>query len=200
MTLRRVNPRCENKRRIKKLRALAKDETVDLWAMDEVHFQQYGSRCRMWVPPEIKDPVLQHHPTRKSVGYFGAVRLRDGKFLFAREHDRFNAETTWEFLRLLHSRSLKSRRRVVVITDNAKYHHATFTALGVKNMNRNSALITCRLTVLTSIPIERVWKLTRKLCIHDEYFSSFEAVITVVEAHFAQWTQGNETLRRLCTI
>lgn len=42
----------------------------------------------MWVPPEIKDPVLQHHPTRKSVGYFGAVRLRDGKFLFAREQNR----------------------------------------------------------------------------------------------------------------
>ena len=57
--------------------------------MDEVHFQQYGSRCRMWVPPEVKDPVLQHHPTRKSVGYFGAVRLRDGKFIFARELNRF---------------------------------------------------------------------------------------------------------------
>src|SRR5258707_696892 len=50
--------------------------------MDEVHFQQYGSRCRMWIPPEVKDPVLQHHPTRKSVGYFGAVRLRDGKFIY----------------------------------------------------------------------------------------------------------------------
>jgi hypothetical protein len=32
----------------------------------------------MWVQPELKDPVLRHHPTRKSVGYFGAVRLRDG--------------------------------------------------------------------------------------------------------------------------
>jgi hypothetical protein len=41
--------------------------------MDEVHFQQHGSRCRMWIAPEIKDPVLLHHPTRKSVGYFGAV-------------------------------------------------------------------------------------------------------------------------------
>ena len=51
------------------------DETVDLWALDEVHFQQQGSRCRMWVPPEIKDPVVYHHPTRKSVGYFAAVRL-----------------------------------------------------------------------------------------------------------------------------
>src|ERR1700745_1219064 len=92
--------------------------------MDEVHFQQYGSRCRMWVPPEVKDPVLQHHPTRKSVGYFGAVRLRDGKFIFARELNRFDAVTTWNFLRLLERRSLNSRRRVIVITDNAKYHHA----------------------------------------------------------------------------
>src|ERR1700737_3135326 len=34
------------------------DETVDLWATDEVHFQQHGSRCQMWIPPETKDPVL----------------------------------------------------------------------------------------------------------------------------------------------
>jgi len=56
--------------------------------MDEVHFQQHGSRCRMWIPPEVKDPVLLHHPTRKSMGYFGAVRLRDGKFVFAQEGRR----------------------------------------------------------------------------------------------------------------
>jgi hypothetical protein len=37
----------------------------------------------MWVPPETKDPIVYHHPTRKSVGYFAAVRLRDGTFLFA---------------------------------------------------------------------------------------------------------------------
>ena len=54
-----------------------RDPLVDLWALDEVHFQQHGSRCRMWVPPEIKDPILYHHPTRHSVGYFGAVRLRE---------------------------------------------------------------------------------------------------------------------------
>src|ERR1035438_8821615 len=41
----------------------------------------------MWVPPETKDPILLHHPTRRSVGYFGAVRLRDGKFWFRRETD-----------------------------------------------------------------------------------------------------------------
>jgi hypothetical protein len=29
------------------------------------------------VPPEGKDPIVYHRPTRKSVGYSGAVRLRD---------------------------------------------------------------------------------------------------------------------------
>ena len=35
----------------------------------------------MRVPPENRDPVLRRHPTRRRVGYFGAVRLRDGKFV-----------------------------------------------------------------------------------------------------------------------
>jgi hypothetical protein len=57
----------------------AASEDVDLWSTDEVHFQQHGSRCRMWIPPECRDPVVWHYPTRKSVGYFGAIRLCDGK-------------------------------------------------------------------------------------------------------------------------
>jgi hypothetical protein len=69
-------------------------------------FGYIEARCRMWIPPEVKDPVLRHHPTRKSVGYFSAVRLRDGKFIFARELNRFDAMTTWNFLRLLQRRSL----------------------------------------------------------------------------------------------
>ena len=98
----------------KKLQTLMADKDVDLWAIDEVHFQQHGSRCQMWVPPEIKDPVLLHHPTRHSVGYFGAVRLRDGRFLFSREMGRFNALTFFAFLRILRRTSIRSgpaRRR-----------------------------------------------------------------------------------------
>ena len=75
-----------------------RDPTVDLWALDEVHFQQHGSRCRMWIPPETKDPILLHHPTRKSVGYFGAVRLRDGKLVTREELTVFDALTCFAFL------------------------------------------------------------------------------------------------------
>jgi hypothetical protein len=35
----------------------------------------------MWVVPEVKDPVLLHAPTRKSVACFDAVSLRNGTFV-----------------------------------------------------------------------------------------------------------------------
>ena len=49
-------------------------------------------------------------------------------------------------------------------------------------------------------PIERVWKLVRRLRPHDEYFPTLEAVIDAVESQFAKWGSRNETLRRLCAI
>ena len=73
---------------------------------------------------EIKDPVLLHHPTHRSVGYFGAVRLRDGKYVFRREEEKFKAMTFLGFLKHLRLISSHSGRRVVVINDNARYHHA----------------------------------------------------------------------------
>ena len=88
---------------------------MDLWAMDEVHFQQHGSRCRMWVPPEVRDPVLCHAWTHRSVGYWGAVRLHDGKLIYRREEGMFNKETCTEFLHQFHRESTRGPRRVVVI-------------------------------------------------------------------------------------
>ena len=45
----------------------------------------------MWIAPEDKDPIVRHEPTRKSIGYFGAVRLRDGRLVTRREDQSFNA-------------------------------------------------------------------------------------------------------------
>ena len=176
------------------------DATVDLWAIDEVHFQQHGSRCRMWVPPETKDPVLLHHPTRHSVGYFGAVRLRDGRFQFRREMDKFNGLTFFEFMKELYPVSITSGRRVVVITDNAKYHHARLHRQWREEHAAEFALDYLPPYSPQLNPIERVWKLTRRRCLHNRYFPLLQEVTTTVETEFAGWAGPNETLRRLCAI
>jgi len=176
------------------------EATVDLWALDEVHFQQHGSRCRMWVPPETKDPVLRHHPTRHSVGYFAAVRLRDRSFRFRREEEKFNGLTFFEFMKELYQTSLTRGRRVVVITDNAKYHHARLHWQWREEHAADFVLDYLPPYSPELNPIERVWKLTRRLCLHNRYFPLLQEVMTTVEAEFVSWADPNETLRRLCAI
>lgn len=176
------------------------DERIDLWATDEVHFQQHGSRCRMWIPPEIKDPILLHAPTRKSVGYFGAVRLSDGRFVFRREEDKFNGESFFHFLRQLRRSSIRTGRRVIVITDNAKYHHARLHKSWREEQAPRFILDFLPPYSPELNPIERVWKLTRRLCLHNRYFEKLEEITAAVEKQFAAWTKRNHTLRRLCAI
>lgn len=165
---------------------------------DEVHFQLYGSTCRMWIPPEEKDPVVRHHPTRESTGYFGAVRVRDGKFLWQREDKSFNGETFFCFLRKLRCASGRSRRKVVVILDNVRYHHAKLHRMWRQSCVRRFDLLFLPAYSPEFNTIERVWKLTRRTATHNRYFGSLDEVAESVETTFHLWSHPNETLRRLC--
>lgn len=168
--------------------------------MDEVHFQQYGSRCRMWVPPDLTDPVLKHYPGRKSVGYFGAVRLCDGRFVYRRESDSFNAQTCWDFFKQLERTSTRRGNRVVVISDNARYHHAKLHRDWRDACDARFALDFLPPYSPDLNPIERVWKLVRRLRLHNRYFGTLEEIADSVEDLFGQWARRNDTLRRLCAI
>ena len=149
------------------------------------------------VPPETKDPVVYHHPTRKSVGYFAAVRLRNGMFLFRRETGRFNGESFWEVFR---EASAVDGRRVLAISDNAQYHRSKLHLNWRLQQAPGFSLDFLPPYSPELNPIERVWKLTRRLCLHNRYFAFLESVVTAVEAQFADWTKPNDTLRRLCAI
>ena len=174
--------------------------TVDPWAIDEVHFQQHGSRCRMWIPPETKKPILLRHPTRRSVGYYGAVRLRDGKFFFHRETDKFNGATFFAFPKALYRVSANGTRRVVVIADNARYRHARMHRSWREKHQGKFALDYLPAYSPDLNPIERVWKLTRRQCLHNRYFPKLDEVVESIEGQFKQWLRRNIALRRLCAI
>ena len=90
-------------------------------------------------------------------------------------------------------------RRILAISDNAQYH-------------RSKLHLECRdqqapqfgLDFLPPYspdlnPIERVWKLTRRLCLHNRYFGFLDGV-AAVEDQFAEWIKPNDSLRRLCAI
>jgi DDE superfamily endonuclease len=154
----------------------------------------------MWVPWEEDDPVLWHYPGRKSVGYYGAVRLRDGKGFFRQEPGMFEGATFWRFLRELESTSREEGRRVIVITDNAKFHHAKLHAGWRDEQQGRFALDFLPAYSPELNPIERVWKRTRRNCLHNAYFAKLAMVVEKVEQQFAKWSKPNLELADLCQL
>jgi hypothetical protein len=154
----------------------------------------------MWVPWEEDDPVLWHYPGRKSVGYYGAVRLRDGKGLFRQEPEMFDGATFWAFLRQLESASREADRRVIVIIDNAKYHHAKLHAAWREEQQARFTLDFLPPYSPELNPIERVWKRTRRNRLHNVYFPKLAMVVGTIEEQFAEWSEPNAELAALCRL
>ena len=157
--------------------------------MDECHFHPHGTRCRLWVPPEIKDPVLLHAPTRKSVACVGAVSLRTGKFVRSLGAP-FNAATFETFLKtLLRHRSRDTR----MVLDNARYHHAVLLKPLLQKYRAGLALLVLPPYRPQLAPVERVWKLARRMATHNRFFATLDDVLT---ACFHRWRKPNSVLRR----
>jgi transposase len=187
-----------NRGLLKKLHRLAKRSDIDLWSLDECHFQQHGSRIAMWVPPEDKDPTLLLAPTRNSISLFGSVNVRDGR-LVTHFEKKFNAMSFQSFLyKLLRHR--RKEKRIVVILDNAKYHHAQLLKPFLCERKDKLSLEFLPSYSPELNPIERVWKLIRKICVHDVYFPSLEDLQNNVSTQLMAWKKPNKTLYKLCSI
>ena len=152
----------------------------------------------MWVAPEDKDPILLHAPTRRSpVACFGAVNLRTGQFV---RHicTIFNAQTFRRFLKQL--LRYRRRRRMIVVLDNARYHHAVLLRPFLRQHAKRLRLLFLPPYSPQLASIERVWKLARRLATHNRYFPTLKEVVKAVNARFDRWRRPNGVLRRLCCI
>ena len=146
----------------------------------------------MWVPPEIKDPVLFHAPTRKSVACFGAVSLVSGKFVRSMR-ERFDALTFEAFLKKLLRHRTRGKRMMIVL-DNARYHHAILLAPLLKKYRAILTLLFLPPYSPQLAPIERVWKLTRRMATHNRFFATLSEVLVAVNICFDRWRKTNPVL------
>ena len=153
----------------------------------------------MWIPPEDIDPIQLLAPTRKSIALFGAVNIRRGRLLTQFEK-KFNAITFQSFLENLLKHSGSGSRFMVIILDNARYHHATLIKTFLQKYRKRLRLEFLPPYSPELNPIERVWKLTRRLCTHNEYFPNLTAIQEAVSERLSMWENPNEALRKLCCI
>ena len=89
---------------------------------------------------------------------------------------------------------------MVVVLDNARYHHAVLLAPLLRTYRRVLSLLFLPPYSTQLAPIERVWKLARRVATHNRYFATLVELLTAIEGCFDQWTRPNLVLRRLCCI
>lgn len=150
------------------------------------------------MPPEIQDPVLLHAPTRKSVACFGAVNVSTGKFVRS-FCPKFDALTFQAFLKQLLRHRSKTKRMVLVL-DNAGYHHASLLAPLRRKYRQVLTLLFLPPYSPHLAPIERVWKLARRVATHNRYFATRNELLATVDRCFDRWKRSNPVPRRLCCI
>jgi len=111
----------------------------------------------------------------------------------------FNAMTFQSFLiKLL--RHQRRDRLMLVVLDNARWHHAKILKPWLEKHRKVIALDFLPPYSPELNSIERAWKLTRRLCCHSRYFPTLDELIETVCYKFASWYKPNDTLRRLCAI
>jgi transposase len=152
----------------------------------------------MWIPPESRDPIVMHAPTRKSVACFGAVNLSTGR-LATWFCPVFKGQSFEAFVRRL-LRHRRPGKRMVLVLDNAAYHHARVLKPLLPKHRRHLSLFFLPPYRPQLSTIERVWKLTRRLATHNRHFPTLPAVLQAVTACFNRWQRRNDTLRRLCSV
>jgi transposase len=81
-----------------------------------------------------------------------------------------------------------------------RYHHARLLADFLRRHARQLRLLFLPPYSPQLAPIERVWKLARRLATHNRYFATLGEVLQAVRACFDRWRKPNKVLHRLCCI
>jgi transposase len=89
---------------------------------------------------------------------------------------------------------------MVIVLDNARFHHASALTPWLKEHRKEICLDFLPPYSPDLNPTERVWKLTRRLRTHNQYFPELDQLVASVTDQFTQWQKPNETLHRLCAI
>jgi transposase len=88
----------------------------------------------------------------------------------------FNAQTFQRFLKRLLRQQTRGHRMIVVL-DNARYHHAVLLAPFSREHAQELRLLFLPPYSPQLASIERVWKLTRRLATHNRYFATLDEVL-----------------------
>jgi transposase len=162
---------------------------------DEAIFSVSGSLSRTWCECGRKNGgEVESKATRESMKAFGATSADqnpDFHFLFA---DVFNAQTFLNFLKRLVGRH---DRKIHLILDNARYHHAILLQ---EWLSENSGRIQLHFLPAYSPKLnaqEGVWRLTRRKSTHNRFFNDEKQLHSILFRRFNRFQGNPASLRKM---
>jgi len=189
-----------SKKKQKKLHKKLQSGDYQIYYQDECHFKLTLSITRAWYLsgscPEIKSPV-----DRFKVSVFGAMG-KNGQ-LITYQNEKFNAETFRIFLEklILNANVGKTKdgriRKILLVLDNAKYHHAKILQDWLEEMSDLLELFFLPPYSPDLNAIERLWKKTRRNVTHNRYFASLNHLRYDLNMYWKQFEKTNNELQKL---
>jgi transposase len=149
--------------------------------------------------PEIKSPT-----DRYKISVFGA--LSGNGQLITLQNEVFNAQTFQLFLEKLvfeaevGSNKKGKKRKILLVLDNAKYHHAKLLQPWLEEMKDVLELMFLPPYSPDLNAIEMMWKKTRRNVTHNRFFESLDALRYDLQMYWSQFINPNEELKSLTAV
>lgn len=144
-----------------------------------------------------KQPQLPSKPGHEKIGFYGAVNPKTGQ-LFTRPAYTFNSDTCMSFLEEFMA-NVRPGVKIVMVADNASWHKRAMRLLAERWSDRFTVLYLPPYSPDLNV-IERVWRLTRRVCTHNKYFDRLDDMAATLLGFFMAHAEPNDTLRTLCAI
>lgn len=125
----------------------------------------------------------------------GAMGMDNGQ-LITMKADIFNAESFKEFVKRIIKRA-KTERKILLVLDNARFHHALINRDFLKSVNYKIKLMYLPAYSPELNPIESFWKKTRRCVTHNRYFESLAQERECLLYFFNKFKNPNNILTSL---
>lgn len=140
--------------------------------------------------PEIKSP-----PVREKISIMGAMGMDNGQ-LITMKTDVFNSSTFKMFVKKI-LKSAKTKRRILLVLDNARYHHAVINRDFFHSLKHKIKFLFLPPYSPEINPIESFWKKTRRGVTHNRYFESLAEEALCLTRFFKKFRNPNNELTSL---
>ncbi len=178
----------------KLLRGLADDEAV--YFADAVHPEYQSRPAHGWVKKGDK-VALRRTSGRRRINLHGALNLENFHCPLV-QAERINAASTIALFEMLEADN-PDKRRIHVITDNARYHHARLVREWLERPDCRIKLIFLPAYAPHLNAIERLWGVMHREVTHNTFYATFALFTEAIDDFFArrlprEWTIWRDTI------